>query len=264
MDFMKILREERARQRQSMRVGQDEEVPSSSGAAKGKEEVEVECALPVSLNIPWPIPRENELLDDNGEFIYLPDVVTVDEEEALWLSVQKQAGIGGWVQLKGRQSLMLGEHKDALGNHVAVKLPRWLETVSSQLPFFEDRTKVNHVLVNQYGEEDGSIAFHTDGPSYVDRVCILSLGGPVQLSFKERLRSSEIGVKEDKGVVYQVLMEPRSLLFFSGKTYSEMLHGIDPQEEIDDSLCLNKKLCKSEGYIKGERISLTLRHALVS
>ena len=265
MDFLKILKEERARaRRQNDEISKVVPIPLSCGEKKEEEDknLTVECNLPVKLRIPpIPVPKENRLLDGD-ELIYLPQVISIDEEEALWLTVQKQANIEKWVQLKGRQSMMLGEHKDATGNHIMAKLPKWLEILSDQLRFFDDNKKVNHVLVNFYNREDGAISHHTDGPSYDDRVCILSLGGPVQLSFKRRLKSSEIGIKEDEGVIYRILMEPRSLLFFSGKMYSEMLHGIDPEAEIEDAMCLNYNLCESQPKSKEDRISLTFRHAL--
>ena len=267
---MAILKEEREKARQlkahgghTSRATKKDESEESVDLSKE----EVECLYPVNIRLPaLPVPKENNLLSNMGsdELMYFPDVVSVDEEEALWLTIQKQAEADGWVSLKGRQSMMLGEHKDAQGNHISQRLPMWLENISSHLPFFnlDDEKRVNHVLINQYDAE-GSIAFHTDGPSYLDRVCILSLGGPVILSFRERLKTSEIGIKEDKGDVFQVKMEPRSLLLFSGTVYSDMLHGIDPQTEVVDSKCLNRHLVPDpKQNVKGERISLTLRHAL--
>lgn len=275
---MAILREERERARRGQKtkvVTETDEVMKEFGGHQegldlsNESRQEVECLYPASLRIPaLPLPKENCLL--SRELMYIPDVVSVDEEEALWLTIQKQAEVDGWVSLKGRRSMMLGEHKDAKGNHVSKSLPNWLERVADQLPFFnhhEDGERVNHVLINQYDKEDGAIAFHTDGPSYLDRVCILSLGGPVVLSFRERLLSSEIGIKLDKGDIYQVIMAPRSLLIFSGDMYSNMLHGIEPLAEIVDSKCLNRHLCEKvydvgqRTLARGDRISLTLRHA---
>ena len=115
--------------------------------------------------------------------------------------------------------MMCGSHYDSSRKRRIVELPSWLNSLARQFDGFFDATKpVNHVLINKY-EARGGIAHHTDGPGYLDTVAILSLGGPALLSFKERLKTEEIGQKQ-AGIVHSVVMQPRSLLVFSGSVYS--------------------------------------------
>lgn len=85
---------------------------------------------------------------------------------------------------------------------------------------------VDHVLINQYEATEG-ILHHTDGPVYLDTVAILSLSSSCLMTFRNKFNSEDIGkddsVSED---VFSVLLQPRSLLVFSGIIYTQFMHGI--------------------------------------
>ena len=66
---------------------------------------------------------------------------------------------------------------------------------------------------------------HTDGPTYVDRVGIISLGTPAVLSFRPKLSAQDIGISA-AGDVAEVLLQPRSLLVFGKDAYRDYMHGI--------------------------------------
>ena len=145
-----------------------------------------------------------------------------------------------------------------------MELPKWLKSLAGQLECFDTTKPVNHVLINKY-DESGGIAHHTDGAAYLDQVAILSLGGPVLLSFKERLKTEEIGERQ-AATVHSVVMQPRSLLVFSGSVYSELLHGVEASSiDVIDHTTINKS-SEEEGMRMGDvvhrkpRVSLTMRH----
>lgn len=83
----------------------------------------------------------------------------------------------------------------------------------------------NHALINEYHPGSGIMA-HTDGPRYYPFVCILSLSGPCMFQFwkvVDRIKQPEMSL----------IVHPRSLLVFTGDTYSEMYHSIEAKS-IDD------------------------------
>ncbi len=160
--------------------------------------------------------------------------------------------------------------------HVETGLPPWLHTISTQLtkltipdnksniqqdsrtrtspndvpipiPIFPLDRAPNHVLINEYRTQ-GGILHHTDGPYYYPMVAILSIGGPVLMTFKKRpvhgtdttSTSADVDVlkepkdkdedkdeDEDEDDEYSVLLENNSLLVFCDSIYSDWLHGID-------------------------------------
>ena len=168
------------------------------------------------------------------------------------------------------------------------ELPQWLSELSTVLVnrnIFPEDLAPNHVLVNQYQPGEG-IMHHTDGPLYLDRVVIISLGYPSLMSFKPRLKTENIGEDYEDNVercandnCINILLRPNSLLFFSKEAYSSWLHGIDKwdsvlpgHETIDDAFkayISNKeniidKASVSESNFNHDdesiRTSLTIRH----
>ena len=83
------------------------------------------------------------------------------------------------------------------------------------------------------------------------------------LSFKERLKTEEIGRKQ-AATVHSVVMQPRSLLVFSGSVYSDLLHGVQAGgEDVIDHTTLNADgagLKIGDVVERQPRVSLTLRH----
>lgn len=151
-------------------------------------------------------------------------------------------------------------------------LPSWLLSLTDYLlqqAIFDPSTCTpDHFLINQYTRGQG-IPHHTDGPKYVNRVAILSLGSPCLMTFRRRLQAAQIGV-EYEGDLFSVLLQPRSLLVFSDAIYSEYMHGIHDVEcdvvGADGKVpCLNRELAgKNDGDVieRGDRLSLTIRRLL--
>ena len=119
----------------------------------------------------------------------------------------------------------------------------------------------NHVLVNEYQAGQGILP-HTDGPAYVARTATLSIGNSdVLFKFVPRLRTEDIG-RVCVDTTEEVLLEgDGSLVVFSHDAYSNYTHGIeDCTTEVASDKCVNAKT----GTVvqRGQRISLTFRHAL--
>jgi len=101
-------------------------------------------------------------------------------------------------------------------------------------------TKPDHVLLNEYSGGMG-IAPHFDGPLYLERVLVLNLQSPAVMYF---YHVSPNGLQE----AFSLVLEPRSLLIFEGRLYSELKHGIVNATEDDlsaKSLPLNYRLLSS-------------------
>ncbi len=66
---------------------------------------------------------------------------------------------------------------------------------------------------------------HTDGPFYHPRAAILSLGGPAIFHF-QRPRQAAAQGGDDDTAVGSLVLQPRSLLVFTGEAYEGHLHEI--------------------------------------
>ena len=96
---------------------------------------------------------------------------------------------------------------------------------------------LNHVLVNAY-ESDGGIDAHEDGPVYENAAVILSLGDTVRMDFvptatyqcrDARISSSSLPTSSAPiSEAFSIALEPRSLLLFTGRAYTDFTHGIQP------------------------------------
>mmetsp|Transcript_1985 Transcript_1985/g.2102 ORF Transcript_1985/g.2102 Transcript_1985/m.2102 type:complete len:164 (-) Transcript_1985:76-567(-) len=154
------------------------------------------------------------------------------------------------------------------------QIPPWLEIIADNLIescIFDDHNRPDHVLINQYEATEG-ILHHTDGPVYLDTVAILSLSSSCLMTFRNKFNSEDIGkddsVSED---VFSVLLQPRSLLVFSGIIYTQFMHGIaDGTDGIcqivgSTAPCINMTLAnviEGQKIQRGKRTSLTLRKVL--
>lgn len=86
------------------------------------------------------------------------------------------------------------------------------------------------------------IAPHYDGPLYRERVLVLNLQSPAVMYF---YHVNETGLDE----AFSLVLEPRSLLIFEGKLYTELKHGIVNATEDDlsaKSPPLNARLLSAE------------------
>jgi len=142
-------------------------------------------------------------------------------------------------------------------------LPLALEQIAEMLVcvgIFSPQDKPNHVLVNEYSNNQGILP-HTDGPLYVPKTATISIGSQVLLYFKKRLSTQDIGMVENP-VELQVLLESGSLVVFSEDAYVKYCHGIDDVlVEYASMDCLNAK--EETRVSRGHRISLTFRHKLL-
>lgn len=99
---------------------------------------------------------------------------------------------------------------------------------------------------------------YADGPCYLDKVAILSLSSSCLISFRSRIPGSN-----DE---FSLVLRPRSLLVFTEKVYSDMMHGIYDgvtSEKVGDNCpCINMELAgvsKGDTIERGLRTSLTVR-----
>jgi alkylated DNA repair protein alkB homolog 6 len=121
----------------------------------------------------------------------------------------------------------------------------------------------NHILVNEYTPGQGIMA-HTDGPAYYGLVATVSLGGAIVLDLEARGEG-------EKGRVYRILQERRSLLVTTQALYGEYMHGI-AERAVDEDLgpgsvanwgLLGDPKAFEDGINEREtRISLTYRDVL--
>lgn len=139
-----------------------------------------------------------------------------------------------------------------------------------------DKVKANHVLVNEYLPGQG-IMPHTDGPLFYPVICTISCGSHTILRFHENdTKIDDIdtdtvapAVPENRKLVCQLLIEPRSLLILKDDMYTMYLHSIAEQtHDIITTQLSNLGQCADDelknqvgGTIeRNRRISLTIRH----
>ncbi len=117
----------------------------------------------------------------------------------------------------------------------------------------------NHILVNHYTSDQG-IMPHVDGPAYHPLTATLSLGSPALISFLERLPTSSISPDSPPKEIASVLMQPSSLLTFTGAYYVDMLHTVPEGPQTTSPTTVNSP--PDLRVMRGARVSLTIRHAL--
>lgn len=139
-----------------------------------------------------------------------------------------------------------------------------------------DKVKANHVLVNEYLPGQG-IMPHDDGPLFYPVICTISCGSHTILQFHENNTKTECDtddadackVPENRKLICQLLIEPRSLLILKHDMYTKYLHSIAEQthDTITTQLanlgqCADDELKNQLGGTieRNRRISLTIRH----
>lgn len=148
-----------------------------------------------------------------------------------------------------------------------------------------DKVKANHVLVNEYLPGQG-IMPHDDGPLFYPVICTISCGSHTILRFHENdtqisdtdadantdsatSDANASKVPENRKLVCQLLIEPRSLLILKHDMYTKYLHSIAEQthDTITTQLanlgqCADDELKNQLGGTieRNRRISLTIRH----
>ncbi len=265
MDFMKLLREERARARAAASSTKIETNSNNSNEIKGGDsQTDIVSETTVASRKAAQEAQERERLEEDRKMlqtmhyhlvdlklphegnlhrfvvgkvptlIYIPDVISEDEEQKLMGNISMYDK--NWRSLRGRKLQCWGGNPDgSASDGVFSTLSPWLTNLCESLVrngVFEPENSPNHVLINQYNTDEG-IIHHTDGPKYFNRVAILSLQSTRLMTFRHRLRPEEVGVKYG-GDLFSVCLRPRSLLIFQDDLYSEYLHGLSDGIEEDE------------------------------
>jgi len=95
-------------------------------------------------------------------------------------------------------------------------LPSYIDSLKPLLQ--KELPNFNHILVNVYPSGVG-IMPHFDGPLYIPKVVVLSLGGPSIISFTDSYTNTNKLAK--------LLLEDHSIHIFEGESYMNCLHGIE-------------------------------------
>ena len=171
-------------------------------------------------------------------------------------------------KLWGGRGHARGAHLLALEAVAPEPLPRWARDACAAAAASDpssSRPVPNHVLVNSYDfAKESYVLPHTDGPAYDDRTFTLSCGADAVVVFKERLKTSDIGVRA-AATRCEVLLRRRSLLAFSREAYTECTHEIGASPDTLGPRCANLDAASARvGDVvgrAGERVSFTLRCA---
>jgi len=205
---------------------------------------------------------------------YISEFISISDEQYLLNSIDKAGNMDGVWQILRTRKLQCwgGDPPTYIGDNSHIEpLPPWLQSFTDHLVtshIFPPSVTPNHVLVNRY-EDDEGILHHTDGPSYVGRVAILSMNAITTMTFRPHLRSSDIGVVSGADVC-SVVLEPRSLLVFTHSVYEHYMHGIYAQEVDvvgEEAPCVNAHLAgvqEGQQIRRGRRTSLTVRRRATS
>lgn len=191
----------------------------------------------------------------------------------------------GWEKLASRTTQEWGSSSRCGCGRSLLRedLPVWQQNLAVALNnlgvFHTVLYPVNSIRVNCYDPGQG-IHPHCDGPVYFPRVAIVSLGSACVFNFYPRVEEAESGFKWDaKNDVplhtempahtkpaLSLILEPGSLIVFSGDAFIHHRHGITAVES--DVITADVANAKSCGYKvgdtlpRGKRISLTIRHLL--
>lgn len=259
LDFKAMMEHERKKKR---------EAAAAAAAAKEKH-----LANPQESESP--LKQLHQLEDKSISGIqYCCDFLDPQESSALEQAIRSEHRNYEWLGLTKRKLLNLGgvPHPDGM---IAEQLPSWLhDIVLSRLDamgIFPQDSPPNQVLLNEYCGGQG-INPHNDGPLYEPIAVIISLASSTLLHFL-RLptgfdpSTGSVGRKgwEELGApVANVLLEPGSMLVFTGDAYTNFLHGIrDTTEEVVEACTLNRDLLNAElgqRVVRNDhRLSLTIR-----
>lgn len=282
MDFAKLFKEEKLRmiaEREpnvniaSTNKPNPKSVSKDNHPTKTSQNINIEVSSEDCFQFPRLV---NGLCDvysvgDIPDLFYIPDVINEQQEASIVTLIHQEGQIDNerWTNLRTRRLQCWGKfppqaisqrknESDGLQSTDRERLPRWLDGIINELVncnIFDDSHRPNNVLINQYKSLEG-ILHHTDGPSYHDKVAILSLDSDCIMTFRYNLQPSEIGVKFS-GDVFSVVLRRRSLLYFGRDVYSAFMHGIATDTDVqvvgsgnDGSpcVCVNKSLaCMEDG-----------------
>ena len=161
---------------------------------------------------------------------HVPDFLSEREEEALLCCVDSVPR-EGWTQLRGRK---LQQHGGMPGM-TSEPLPEWLGSICNALieaRVFSTAEPPNHVLVNEYQPGQG-IDAHRDGPLYLPRVAIISLGSHCTFQF--------LTDDFERRPQTSLLLPRRGLLVFEADAYKRLLHTV-PALHVDEPTASTHRL----------------------
>ncbi|MGK3734105.1 MAG: hypothetical protein ACI90V_000942 [Bacillariaceae sp.] len=283
IDFKKLLREERKRNKKSGQ--QNNKIRDQEETKKLQKNDTVPVDHGKENNINWNYPNNNGFLElrelrlrsicENPNSIsYSSTALQKTCEAALtnWLKniPSGDNGLGNWKTMKHglRRVCMFGEEKgqpefqqpQKQEMTIMYPLPPPLAEIARELvkrDVFPSSCPPNHVLLNEYQPGQGILS-HTDGPIYEHRTATLSLGSSIVIEFTKRLAADEIGIVTKTRKT--ILLESGSLLVFQGDAYLSYCHGIpmDVLQDITTDECLNAP--PHQIVSRGLRYSLTFRH----
>jgi len=187
--------------------------------------------------------------DGFGDLSYTADFVTNEQAAYLKTAIEENQ----FETLFGRQLQNWGGVPHPSGT-ILEPLPLFLRQLGAKLVssgVFEEPP--NQALVNKYENGQG-IAPHADGPNFKSKAAIISLGSSAVLRFHH-----------NSAVIARVLLEPNSLLVFSGDAFDKLKHSIEETTMEPLNPCDNLHLLGNPNppntITRGEvRISITLRH----
>lgn len=201
---------------------------------------------------------ERRVAPEYDEVYFIPEAITPDFETFLMQATQGSS----WRELSTRDVQLWGRGLPPTSSATDMRepheeAPAWLD---SCLEYFSALTGlgdakggVNHVLVNRYYPGQG-VPHHTDGPRYANCAAILSLGAPIALSFRKRHEAGDITYENSKEDIFQVLLEPRSVLMFRGDLYDNHMHGIEAR--FSDAIDSSFKNIENGRYDDGFEVSI--------
>ena len=259
LDFAALLRAEKIKARSAVAAP----APPPAPRPKQQQRRPPPDAATAALDTSRPRPALQVLPGAPPTIAYAADWISEAEEAAIVAAAKRG---DDWVTVRGRRLRRLGGPAGEAG-FAPEPLPRWARDACAAAAASDtsSRPAPNHVLVNAYDfAKESYVLPHTDGPAYDDRTFTLSCGADAVVVFKERLKTSDIGVRA-AATRCEVLLRRRSLLAFSREAYTECTHEIGAAPDTIGLCCVNLNAADARvGDVvgrAGERVSFTLRCA---
>eukprot|EP00796_Vickermania_ingenoplastis_P011044 gene11044-7677_t len=164
-------------------------------------------------------------------------------------------------------------------------MPAWVQQTTEMLLYdgiFTPATFPNSVRIHEYEKNEG-IGPHADGPIYVPLVSVLSGASTSVMHFYPRTPLHKDPMQHYKDTfqfkdgaigsqapLLSVVLEPRSLLLFTGDVYYDHPHGISDEPVVDLSPAVsgqivNRHLLEDKDIqqvVRDYRVSITTRNLL--
>ncbi|EPY23117.1 alkylated DNA repair protein alkB like protein 6 [Strigomonas culicis] len=259
-----------------------------SHIARAEAQRSAEPAAPRAAEKPHHLQLEKYAVGSIPGIYYIPDYVSPEEEARIAENIRKTPGELK-TQLKKRTvqewgCTMCDQCEKSFVSDA--NMPHWVQECTDMLVYdgiFTPTTFPNSVRIHEYQPGEG-IGPHCDGPIYVPVVTVLSLASTCVMNFYPRrepyadapmdhyndtfkFTEGSIGSQTP---VQSVVMEPGSLLIFSGEAYYYYPHGVSDKEVSDLSPevsgpVVNRHLLKDPdvaSVTRSYRSSITTRNLL--